>query len=146
MSDPVIIDDGMSFDGYIQPVERLHGSVEFTYRIFLSEKRAELLTRIASKKPAEGERMAAIAVADRLLSWDASDGKGGNLGITEANVLRLHPKISNRLYRIVMGDEPPDEPPGAKNQNGSVDAESEFRAALNGESTDEAREKNLSVV
>lgn len=143
---PVFIPDGFSTTGYICEIPRLHGAVRFKYRIYLSQARAEIITQISKATPKEGEKFAAMAVAKNLLSWDVQNGDGKDLEITAEHVLKLHPKVAHRLYRIVMADEPPDSEPGQEDETPGEDPETAFAAALNGESYEEAREKNLSVV
>lgn len=146
MSDPVLIDDGLTLEGYIAPIPRLHGAVRFKYRIFMQRQRANLLHQIAKSTAEEAEGLAAMAVENKILEWDVKQSDGKPAPITENNVLKLHPRIGNRLYRIVMADEAPDAPDEESTPSANGDSRSDFLAALKGKQPDEEREKNSSAV
>jgi len=137
----------MTYDGHIEARPRMHDSVSFKFRVYGLESRAAVVTKIAGATATKGEQYAAMAIASHIMEWDiAHPETKDDIPITAENVLRLHPAVGHRLYRIVMGDEPPDALPGERDDHTEDDTESEFAAAINGQSPGEAREKNLSVV
>lgn len=140
------IHDGYTVPGYIAASPRLHPALRFTFRPVLSQNRAVIFRRIANANdPRREESLAAQAIAAQLLDWDLRDHKGEAVAIEASQILRLQPRLMNRLFRIVMGDEAGDEDPLLTDDARDQDAESELAAALAGCTPEEADAKNSSA-
>jgi len=133
------IHDGYTVNGYIEADERIHAEVRFTYRPVLAQDRSVIMRQIQmANDPRKEEAIAAAAIAGYVKSWDIRKPKEPgsdelvSVPIKASEVLRLNVRLTNRLYRIVMGDSAPDEDPNDIAASGESDAEKELQAALNG--------------
>ena len=140
------IHDGYTMAGYIAAAPRLYPALRFTFRPILSQNRAVVFRQIASANdPRREESLAAQAVKAQLVDWDLQDHKGEVVPIDVPSILRMQPRLMNRLFRIVMGDEAGDEDPHLSDDQRSDAAEAELAAALAGNSPEEAAVKNSSA-
>lgn len=139
---PAFIHDGYTRPFYLAPVPGLYPAVRGHYRPMLSQARAVIYSHIGNAGPAKGEAIAAEAIAKHIVDWDIKDHVGESVDVTGANALKLQPKLSARLFRIVAGDHAPDAEPEASAAEASEDAERELAAALAGESIEEHDAKN----
>jgi hypothetical protein len=106
-------DDGYTRPGYIEAVERLHDSLEFTYRPMIPEE-VDAVDEVVMKKPArEGNSVVRAAIQQHLVSWSEVDEKGEPLRINLQNIRRLPWPVFNRLYKIICGQLPSDPVPDA---------------------------------
>lgn len=140
------IHDGYTMSGFIAAVPRLYPALRFSYRPVLSQNRAVIFRQIASANdPRREESLAAQAIKSQLVGWDLKDQKDEPVAIEVSNILRMQPRLMNRLFRIVMGDEPGDEDPALADEQRDGAAESELSAALAGATPEEADTKNSST-
>ncbi len=109
------IHDGYTMRGYVRGESRLHPSVRFTYRPLLTQDRAVVVRQISlARDPRQEERIAAQAIYGQLLDWDVVkvvDSSAQSVPLEVDELLRLQPRLFNRLLRIVLGDEACDEDP-----------------------------------
>lgn len=137
------IHDGYTLHGYVAAMPRLYPELRFTYRPVLSQNRAVIFRQIASMDdPRREESIAAQAIKAQLIDWDLKNHKGEAVAVETAEILRVQPRLMNRLFRIVMGDEPSDEDPLAAAAERDAQIESDLSAALAGCSPEEADSKN----
>ena len=122
--DNVLIRDGYTQDGYIEGVDRLHGSLEFRYRPMLPEDVEVVEAAISKAKPREGVQLLAKTIAKQLESWVRSEPPDWE------HVRRLRYPVLHKLAGIVMGRQPTDaspdkQPPTADEYLASLDAPGE---------------------
>ena len=142
MSSLSYIHDGYTQDGYIAAVPRLHGALRFAYRPTLVEERSQLVD-VASRLRAQlYDRHLAAFVADKLISWDLSDGSGVDVPVAAESILRLQPELFAKLHRIVLGRAASDVDPTWPTEAESRLFEAESEAALNGRTIGELREEH----
>jgi hypothetical protein len=140
------IHDGYTLPGYIAAAPRLYPALRFTFRPILSQNRAVIFRQIASANdPRREESLAAQAVKAQLVDWDLKDHKGEVVPIDVPSILRMQPRLMNRLFRVLMGDEAGDEDPNLSDGQRSDAAEAELVAALAGCTPEEAAAKNYSA-
>lgn len=102
-TDDFVIDDGYTEQGYIAPVEGLHGALEFTFRPILPARRDAV-----ARNDGEGfVTAAAKELAKAIKSWSASAG-GKALPVTEHNIRSAKPRLFDRLWLVVAGYQPSD--------------------------------------
>lgn len=141
--------DGYTADGYIAGVDRLYPSVRFRFRPVLTQNRAVIDSQMpAGGDPRKSETLAATVICAQLESWDMQKPKtmGSDelvaIELEASEVLRIPPALMNRLYRVVMGIDPPDEDPEASDDKRDNDAAEDIQAALAGMSPEDAAAKN----
>ena len=96
-----IPDDGYTFDGYIAPVDGLHGELRFSYRPFLAAEKSTLQHKV--KMASDPTLHYADAVAGRLTAWSLVGPKGEGVLITAASMRRVNPPLLDKLMDIVLG-------------------------------------------
>ena len=139
------IHDGYTREAYIQPHPRLYPALRFTYRPVLAQDRAVIYRHIErTNDPRKEETIAAEFMRRQLLDWDVTNAGGEAVALEVTNILRLQPRLLTRLFRIVMGDESPDEEPEPAPLALQCDAERDARETLQGDlfAREEATEKN----
>lgn len=122
--------DGYTEPGFIAAVAGLHGTLAFEYRPTLPEQQSDLISTADSLKAAAYDRKCADFIAKHLVSWDLKDDKGQAVPVSAVNVLRLRPKLYNRLYHIVLGLGATDINPEWPDETKSEAAEVAFQSAL----------------
>lgn len=134
------IHDGYTVAGYIQEVPRLYPAVRFVFRPVLSQNRAVVFREIQrANDPRKEETIAAEIIKAQIQSWDILDENGETLPIETSKILRLQPRLSNRMFRMIVGDEATDEDPAVTEAERNESSERELTAAMAGE-TPEATE------
>lgn len=123
------IADGYTRKGYIEESPRLYPAVRFSYRPMIASERAAVNDRVANAKAAESEAYAAKAIASHVCDWDLCDCEGKSLPVKAEVAMRLQPALSNRLYRIVIGSDAPDQDPSEK---ASPETDQEIQELLRG--------------
>ncbi len=109
--------DGMTREAFIAAKDGMYPDVKFTYRPTLTQNRSTVAFEIAQSDPRKGEEIAAALVARQVVSWDinaklAADSMNPEpVPIEVPHILRLHPALFNRMYRIVMCDDAGDVQP-----------------------------------
>jgi hypothetical protein len=140
------IHDGYTMSGYITAAPRLYPALRFTFRPVLSQNRAVIFRQIAGAgDPRREESLAAQAIKAQLVDWDLKNHQGQPVAIEVSSILRVQPRLMNRLFRIVMGDEAGDEDPTLSDERRSASSEGELAAALAGLSPEEADAKNFTA-
>lgn len=121
-----MIDDGYEENGYIAEVPRLHPALRFRFRPMTSGERTaamrEMERALKSPNPKMSEIVSARMMAERILEWDLANGQGEIVPVTEENILKVKPTLSNKLYSItitaVVGS---DEDPEAETKSAGPD-------------------------
>lgn len=110
---PGFIRDGYTEQGYIAEIPRLHQSLTFDYRPFTNEQRQQLIQENGKLGEANAARNSAKVLATKIKSWDLHDEKGNVAPISPLAILHLRPALYDRLFVIVLGLAPSDEPVGS---------------------------------
>lgn len=135
--------DGYTVDGYIDGVDRLYPAVRFRFRPMLTQNRAVIDNQISlSRDPRKTESIAAQVICAQLEAWDLVKPDGETIKLTVSEVLRIPPALMNRLYRVVMGMDPPDEDPDVPDAQRDDNADEAVTAALAGQTPEDAAAKN----
>ena len=98
----VIIREGMTREGFVDAVARLHGSLRFVYRPMLAEEVDTLNRAIKDQPAAPGVVALAKAMAAKLVSWSEPETPTADM------VRRVQWPVFNRLYAIIAGMAPSD--------------------------------------
>lgn len=106
------IHDGYTIDGYVSAAPRLYPDLHFTYRPVLTQNRAVIYKEMQrTDDPRKSETVAAQAIKAQISSWNLVKQDGSAVPLEVDDILRVQPYLMNRLFRIIMGDEAPDEDP-----------------------------------
>lgn len=139
-----IPDDGYTFDGYIAPVDGLHGELRFSYRPFVAAEKSTLQHKV--KMAADPTLYYADAVAARLTAWSLVGPKGEGVLITPAAMRRVNPPLLDKLLNIVLGIDPSDIDPAwseaAKNETAAAGAIAAETGVTAGTIMEQQAEKN----
>lgn len=103
--------DGYTEPGYIAEVPGIHGAVRFKFRPMRCEVRSRIMDGLKEKKSAEQDTIVAKMLAEHVVEWDVTDGKGKEVSRTVDNFRRLKPKLFYRLWDIVLGFDATDTDP-----------------------------------
>jgi hypothetical protein len=104
----VYIPDGYTMEGFIRREPRLHGEMSFKFRPALPRDRTNIYEEM--DRAHTGEARDAVAddqIARRIVSWDVT-WEGKVLPINADTVSHLSNVMRNRLFRIVLLEEPSD--------------------------------------
>jgi len=107
------IPDGYTESGYIAGVPRLFLAVRFEFRPMLVEEKQQ------AAKDGEGgnvRKTMAEWLARKITRWDLQDADGQTLPIDAKTILRLRPKLFDRLFDVVAGNEASDLDPDTGEQ------------------------------
>jgi hypothetical protein len=129
---PGFLHDGYSCGGYVAEVPRLHEALVFAYRPATQQQRAAVHRALRdATDPKRAESLAAQAIVSQLIEWDLkrSDTKAA-VPLTVESMLRVQPRLFDRLFAIVVGNEASDEKPGEKTAEQADDLERDLAAAL----------------
>ena len=122
----------------------MYPSVRFTYRPMLPQDRLVVARHMAdSNDPRKEETDAAATIKAQVIDWNVRDREGKTVPLEVSHVLRLQPLLLERLFRIVMGEEAPDEDPQTSDQERNMASELDYQAALARQTPEEYAEKNL---
>ncbi|QDU53541.1 hypothetical protein [Gimesia panareensis] len=102
------ISDGYTEKGLIKEVPRLHGPVNFEYRVMLSDKIREVLHSWDLISATEKTRRIHAVIIKQIASWDLEED-GQSLPIDSKTLSRLKRNIVEKLFNIVMQLDLPDE-------------------------------------
>lgn len=105
-----IIHDGFTEKGTINEVPRLHGPLTFSWRPMTCEQRAEYAEAAGRCSGGKWKRLQAEVMSRQVVSWDLRIDDGP-VSISPANLLRLKPRLFDRMFLIVLGDDTPDSGP-----------------------------------
>jgi hypothetical protein len=134
--------------GYVASVPRLHGALRFTYQPALVLERAELRAADFADPQAGLVRRVAAMLPNKLFAWDLAGGDGALLPITAENILRIHPTLFEKFYRVVFGLIPTDvDPQWPADVREELEADSQAAESAGvtiGELREERDSKNLS--
>jgi len=107
----LIPSDGYTEHGYLTGIPHLYAELRFDYRP-ATLRQQSLFFEAASKLAGMKFRNAQAAfVKTQLVSWSMKDKDGVAVPITEANLIQLKPKLFNRFFDVVIGNEPSDDDP-----------------------------------
>ena len=109
------IPDGYTAEGFCAETD-FYPAVHFQYRPCVGTEHygfnAQQVALFKSEKPKDSEQARkniATLLAKHLVSWDLLSPDGNPVEISLANLLRVEPNLSAKLYGIVMGYEPNDD-------------------------------------
>jgi len=128
------IDDGYTLTAYIAAVPGVHDECEIKYRPALPRQRAGIFEAIGKKKAAEAEDIAARSIAEYVKDWDnIRDSAGNEITVSTHAASHLPPKLSHRMFQIVMGNEGGDERPDDSPSETPSAIDDEVERILSGE-------------
>jgi hypothetical protein len=136
-----IPDDGYSESGVLFAVPGLYPSVRLEWRPMTQEVRAEYYKASEKLQDFPLRRLAAGYLAKHLKSWDLKNRKGEALPVNQTNALRVKEKLFNRMFRVVLNEEPPDLEPDRAEEDKDADVADALRAAETGRTVGEVREE-----
>jgi hypothetical protein len=113
--------DGYTERGYIAESKRLHPALRFEFRPVLNADRATYIQAMEELKAPQLKQAEAALLARHLVSWNLGDPAGKPVAISEATLVRLKPRLFNRLFQVVMGEEVGDDDPQAPAATHGVD-------------------------
>lgn len=96
------IPDHYTEDGYIAEFPGVHGALRFRYRRALGWQCAEARRTAASLKPREAEAHWAKFLKGQLVDWELQTPDGKPVDLTEPNILRMNPALSESVLGVVM--------------------------------------------
>lgn len=115
----VVDSDGMTQHGYIAAAPGLYPAVRFQYRPLLVSERTSWVNEM--NRRSDRHQATAEMMARKLVTWDVKNGKGETLDPKDAaQILRLKPRLYDRVLAIVSGDEPGDPDPLRPEEPGKV--------------------------
>ena len=100
--------DGYTEKGYLKEVPRMHGSVQFDYRVMLSDKIREVLHSWDLISAAEKTRRIHAVIIKQIVSWDL-EHEGELLPIDSRTLSHLKRNIVEKLFNVIMQLDIPDE-------------------------------------
>lgn len=138
------IPDGHNFSGFIKGIDRLFPDLRFTYRQATTQARAAIRHSIdlATNDPLKVETIGAQTIKAHVLDWDLKKPDGSTVPLTVSDILRVQAVLERTIYRIVMGDQAPDEDPKLQNEERDQAAADALLAALAGHTVEEQGTKN----
>lgn len=124
--------DGYDERGFVEEERGLHPALRFVYRPMLVEERTRLLNENDSLKPAQRPRNTAKVLALKIKSWDLKDRKGEPVPVAEESILKLRPRLYERVLGIVSGLDACDDDPQATTEEKKESLADELAAAEQG--------------
>lgn len=113
--DSAVYEDGQTQHGYIAAAPGLYPAVRFQYRPLLISDRRALWTE--QERRGDQDTPVMEALVKKVVSWDVKDGKGVTLNAKDpATYQRLKPKLFDRLFMIVLGNQASDPDPQAPDE------------------------------
>ena len=109
--------DGYETDAHIVEKPGIYPAVTFRFKPVLAQNLAVVLKLIGQADPRKGEEIAAELVERQVVSWDlaarlrADETDPQPVPIRAEHILRLHPYLSTRIFRIVTGEDAGDVKP-----------------------------------
>jgi len=101
------VDDGFDESAYIAESPGLHPAVRFTYRPLIASERSAWF-RDMDRKPDDRAQITADMLARKVQSWDLKDRSGAVAKIEPAQLLKLRPRLWDRMLAIVSGQDASD--------------------------------------
>jgi len=140
------IDDGQTRRGYLREVQRLHPACRFEWRPITAAERAIIIGKVADANERQAIDIASALVASRVTKWNLTKPDGEPVNLQAAEVGRVVPALMLKVYRVLLGDNPPDADPDEQpTQEDGHKSDRELQALLEGrpsEDTQEGREGN----
>ena len=129
-----IPDDGYTEKAFLKGEPRLYDDFRFEFRPMRIEDKNTIVAAAQQMKPGERDGVLAKAMLPRIVSWDMKDGKGSTVKITHQKIMALKPKLFNRVFWIITGDEATDVDPLETAEERSELDQLRLDAAINGRS------------
>lgn len=105
--------DGQNRSASIRAVPNLHDALSFRYRPLMPEEVEELEGAVAeTKNRKQSIAILAAAIAGKIVDWSEVDADGKSIPVSADAIRHLLYPVFNKLYRIVAGLQPGDEPAG----------------------------------
>jgi hypothetical protein len=106
------IDDGYTRSGTIPVDSRFHPELQFTFRPCTQSERVSIYYRISKFQETEdglqrAEDLAHKTMATHIMTWDLQDRNYNSVEIAEETLSKLEPHLSQKLFRVIMGEIPP---------------------------------------
>lgn len=133
--------DGYTRAGYVRPSPGLHEALRFDYRPALVEERSQLVDAAAGMRSDAYDRQVAAFLATKVLSWDLTDGAGGEVAVSPTAMLRLQPELFVKLYRVVLGWVGSDVDPRWSEDSAAEAVQIEHESALAGKTVGDLRQE-----
>lgn len=134
-------DDGYTEDAYIAAVPGIHGAFRFKYRPMLIEEQSALSFAGREMKPAAYDQKCGKEMAAKLVEWSLCDKRGEPVPVSVRAVLMLKPRLFNRLFAIVLGNDASDPDPYAAHDGELTATEEQYESALSGRTVGEVRQE-----
>ncbi len=107
MSDCDYIEDGYTEKGSLDAEAGIHGAIQFEYRPMMPVAQGRLLdTKGEAFIPAVAKAL--CGKEGSLKSWSLVDSKKQPVPVSEANILRIKPRLFDKLWQVVAGIRPSD--------------------------------------
>lgn len=114
------IPDGYTYNGHVSAEPRLHPALSFRYRPIMQLDRMKALIG-ESQNLITRENKIADLLSRHILEWDLKDPSGGVVERTSENMLRVHPTLYEKMYRIIALEMASDVPEKADVESHTVD-------------------------
>lgn len=136
------IPDGYTETGILREVPGLHPRIKFRFRPLLIEQRVEYFAVAEKLQGMQLRRLVALHLSRQLVDWDLKDPQGNVIPLTPEAILRLKPRVFDRLFEIIAGEAAPDELP--EQTPAEVEAVTRYllEAAATGKSPQQVREEH----
>jgi hypothetical protein len=135
------IHDGYTESGVIRGIPRLHNDLAFKWRPMTNEQLGDYAEAAGKVSGRRWKRLMATVLAGQLVEWSEKDDQGSQVDITPASVLRLKPRLFNRLFMVISGEDAPDEQPGKPDDELADEAGDLLRAVELGRPVQAIREE-----
>lgn len=138
------ISDGYTERGYIAEAPRLHPALRFEFRPMTMEERSLYLKASATMKTEDLRAYMAGCIKRHLVGnppWDLRNEKGELVPLQAAELLKLKPKLFDKLFLVISGEEAPDADPEAPPGDRDQEAEDLHESARTGKSVAQIREE-----
>lgn len=131
-------DDGYNQEFFLKSVPNVHTDVRGTFRPALHAERYAINEEIQKRKSGPASRFMCEVISKYVRAWNIKGQDGSALPITVENIVRVKPKIIERLYAMIAGWDGGDVDEGAAPNQ--AEAELGLEAVLLGVSKQVARE------
>ena len=142
---PAYIEDGYTRTVFIDGIERLHPPVRMTFRPMLAKEWARVAGRMAEQDGGKADELSSELIGHQVIEWDIKKPSGTIIDPKNAlEIARIQPKLKQRLFNIVIGQDGGDEDPVASEIERVLGSDDRMSSILAGSSieTEATDEKN----
>ena len=138
--------DGYTVKAFIKGIPRLFDDLRFEFRPCLHEERLALDLANPRLNAKELAQRTYKLLAEKVKSWDLTvphqtTGELELVAISTATIRHLQPVLLDVLYKIVVGDFPPDEDPLQSTEQTEEDMRDKLAASEKGQTFGQARQE-----